>query len=288
MDNKASRTAQGVAIHRATHQILDTPPVFNDPLAMKIIGNAAEADALANPRKNQANNLRAALAVRSRYAEDKLAEAIKKGAQQYVIMGAGLDTFAYRNPYTKSDLHVFEVDHPATQLWKRERLREVNLTIPDNLSFAPVNFKEQTLVKELERANFKNNKPTFFSLLGVIVFLEKGEAMELLEFVASLPVGSGIVFDYGILHTSLTEEQRIIRETTAKQLAKAGEPLITFFDPEELKKSLQDMGFNKIENIDPNEMNNRYFKNRTDGFCVSNNGRRLITASKIPMEYGTT
>src|ERR1700744_833636 len=145
--NQPSRTAQGAAMHRAAHQILDRPPVFEDPLALKIIGPEAEAE-LRNgndPRTDRrAAGLRAFIAARSRFSEDTLAEGVAKGVRQYVLLGAGLDTFAYRAARNYPGLAVFEVDHPATQGWKRERLAQAGLTLPDALTFAPVNFETAT------------------------------------------------------------------------------------------------------------------------------------------------
>jgi methyltransferase (TIGR00027 family) len=111
------------------------------------------------------------LAARSRYAEDELHTAIKRGIQQYVVLGAGLDTFAYRNPYPQDVLHVFEVDHPATQIWKRTRLEEAGITIPRTLTFTPVDFEIQTLEDGLRRAGFDTSKAAFFSWLGVTMYL---------------------------------------------------------------------------------------------------------------------
>src|ERR1700761_2639959 len=129
--NTPSRTAQGAAMHRAAHQLIDKPTVFTDPLALRIIGAEAATELRAGRDAHaltQAQGLRLFIAVRSRFTEDCLAEAIARGVHQYVLLGAGLDTFAYRAP--RDGLRVFEVDHPATQGWKRERLKEISVTAP--------------------------------------------------------------------------------------------------------------------------------------------------------------
>src|ERR1700733_996414 len=164
---KFSRTAQRVAIRRAAHQLLDEPKVLDDPLALRIIGSEAAAELRSNPKEHHAFSraFRAFMAARSRFAEDELAGAVARGVRQYVVLGAGLDTFAYRNPH--AGLRVFEVDHPATQEWKRERLRAANISVPSSLTFVPIDFERKTLDVGLEQRGFDANAPAFFSWLGV-------------------------------------------------------------------------------------------------------------------------
>ena len=151
-EGKPSRTAQATANLRAAHQLLDQPRIFDDPLALRIIGVQAEAAVRANLGRSPIATFRPFVAVRSRYAEDELARAVQRGVRQYVVLGAGLDTFAYRNPYPVSRLRVFEVDHPATQVWKRARLQEAGIAIPESLTFAAIDFETQTLSDGLQRA----------------------------------------------------------------------------------------------------------------------------------------
>src|SRR5580700_6523867 len=151
-EGKFSRTAQRVAIRRAAHQLLDEPKVLDDPLALRIIGTEAAAALRSDPKEDHvfARAFRAFMAARSRYAEDELARAVEVGVTQYVILGAGLDTFAYRNPHP--GLRVFEIDHPATQTWKREQLQSAGIAVPVGLTFVPVDFEGQTLADGLGRA----------------------------------------------------------------------------------------------------------------------------------------
>jgi methyltransferase (TIGR00027 family) len=271
-----SATAQGAAMHRAAHQLLDVPKILDDPLALRIIGANAESALRSNPGRFQKSRfLRAFIVLRSRYAEDELARAIQTGVRQYVILGAGLDTFAYRNPYPGSRLRVFEVDHPATQSWKRARLHEAEIAIPDSLTFAAIDFEQQTLADGLSRAGFRADEAAFFSLLGVVMYLMKTAVMETFKFVASLPAGSGIVFDYGILPSALSESQRSSREARASRVAAIGEPWITYFDSSSLASELQGMGFKHVEDFGAEEANNRYFKDRTDSLRISSSGRLM-------------
>src|SRR5271169_5540690 len=153
-DGKFSRTAQRVAIRRAAHQLLDRPRVLDDPLALRIIGSEAAEELRSNPKEHHAFSraFRAFMAARSRYAEDELARAVAHGVRQYVVLGAGLDTFAYRNPHP--GLRVFEVDHPATQAWKREQLLAAGIAIPFSLTFVPIDFERQTLADGLVQCGF--------------------------------------------------------------------------------------------------------------------------------------
>ncbi len=271
-ENQPSATAQRVALRRAAHQLLDDPKVFEDPVALRIIGRQSASVLQADPRQFDATPLspylRAFVAARSRYAEDELAHGLRGGVGQYVILGAGLETFAYRNPYPEGVLHVFEVDHPTTQIWKRERLEEIGIALPGDLTFAPVDLETQTLGEGLRGAGYDPGKSTFFSWLGVTEYLTTEAVMATLRFIASAPVGSGVVFDYMISPSLLTPAQRSRFDALAQRVASAGEPWQAFFDPELLTRDLRAMGFAYVEDKGPEEINARYFKNRKDGLRV--------------------
>jgi methyltransferase (TIGR00027 family) len=271
-ESRPSKTAQRVAMRRAAHQLLDDPKVFDDPVALRIIGNEGAAVLQADPRQCEATPLspylRAFVAARSRYAEDELALGIRRGVRQYVILGAGLDTFAYRNPHPEGVLHVFEVDHPATQTWKRARLEEIGMTLPGDLTFVPVDFETQTLVEELRGAGYDPSIGTFFSWLGVTEYLTTEAVLGTLRFIVSAPVGSGVVFDYMISPSLLTPAHRSVFDALARLVASAGEPWQAFFDPGLLTRDLRAMGFKYIEDKGPEEINATYFKNRKDGLRV--------------------
>src|SRR5277367_4030694 len=159
-----SRTALRVALRRAAHQLYDAPPlVLDDPIAVPILGTTYAKELRRTPTRPDrpfSVGLRAFLVARSRYAEDMLSHAVERGVTQYVLLGAGLDTFAHRNPYP--ELRVFEVDHPATQQWKRELLETTGLSVPANLTYVPVDFERQTLPEQLQAAGFNSRIPTFF------------------------------------------------------------------------------------------------------------------------------
>lgn len=280
-ENQPSATAQRVAMQRAAHQLIDNPKVFDDPIALRIIGSEGGLALKADPNQSQAmpfsTYVRALVAARSRYTEDELALAVQRGVCQYVILGAGLDTFAYRNPFPEGTLRVFEVDHPATQGWKRMRLKEAGITLPRDLTFAPVDFESQTIADGLLEAGYDPGKRTFFSWLGVTFYLTIEAVMTTLRFVATTPVGSGVVFDYAISPSLQTEDERVIFDAVAELAASFGEPFQAFFDPESLTRDLRSIGFRDVKDVGHEEINEKYFKNRTDNFRVGSLAR-LISA----------
>jgi methyltransferase (TIGR00027 family) len=274
-----SKTAFGVACHRAAHQTLDDPKIFEDPIALKIIGEeTASRLALPPEQGGRASHpgLRAHMVTRSRFAEDTLAKSYEKGTRQYVLLGAGLDTFAYRNPY--SDLRVFEVDHPATQAWKRELLERAAIKIPANVAFVPVNFEHDSLEAEMKRAGFDLHAQTFFAWLGVVPYLTESAFLETVGFIARMPQGSGVVFDYGLSRDKLSPMEEMMSDRLAARVAHAGEAFKLFFDPVELEAILMRTGFSHIEDLGREELNARYFANRTDGFQLMGRGR-IVNAS---------
>ncbi len=271
-ENQPSITAQRVALRRASHQLLDDPRVFEDPVALRIIGRDSAAALQADPSQFEgtplSSYLRAFMAARSRLAEDELAYGVQHGVRQYVILGAGLDTFAYRNPYPQGVLRVFEVDHPATQTWKKERLEEIGITLPSDLTFAPIDFEAQTLAEGLHCAGYDPDQGTFFSWLGVTPYLTTEAVMATLRFIASAPAESGVVFDYAISPSLLSPAQRLVFEALAQRVASAGEPWQAFFDPGLLTGDLRALGFGTVEDQGPEEINAQYFKDRLDGLRV--------------------
>ncbi len=278
---RPSKTAYMVALRRAAHQILDNPKVFDDPFALLIVGPGAEQRIRSEPRfLNRFGKLvRASMAARSRYAEDQLALSIERGTRQYVILGAGLDTFAYRNPHPESDLRVFEVDYPATQEWKRQRLAAAGIAIPASVTFAPVNFEHQSLADGLRQAGFDAAKPAFFSWLGVTMYLERETVMSTFRFIASCGQGSGVTFDYIVLPETLNWVGQLVLRAMERRVARAGEPFRTYFAPQDLRAELSHMGFRTIEDLGGDELNERYFKNRTDGLRVPGVLGRFMTAT---------
>jgi methyltransferase (TIGR00027 family) len=264
-EGRPSQTAQATANLRAAHQLVDQPRIFDDPLALRIIGAQAEAIVRARAGRGTLAAFRPFVAVRSRYAEDELARAVQRGVRRYVVLGAGLDTFAYRSPYPGSRLRVFEVDHPATQVWKRERLQEAGIAIPASLTFAAIDFEKQTLADSLRQAGFTASEPAFVSMLGVVIYLTADAVRSTLKLVASLPRGTEIVFDYAVPPSVLAESDRALHDQTARGVAARGEPWLTYYEPAALDRELRGIGFTRIEDLGPEALHKRYFEGRTDG-----------------------
>jgi methyltransferase (TIGR00027 family) len=268
---RPSVTAQRAALQRAAHQLLEAPRIFEDPLALAVIGAKAEAALRADPRLFQTRHRRrqrANIAARSRYAEDELAKAARGGIRQYVILGAGLDTFAYRRPAEdEAGLRVFEVDHPATQAWKRRHFAGRGLAPTRALTHVPIDFERQRLEDALGAAGLDLTEPAFFSWLGVTIYLTREAVFETLRSIAAMARGSAIVFTYAQSPDTLDREQREAFDLVAERVAALGEPWRTFFDPAALAEGLHDLGFVSVEDLGPAEIHARYFADRPDGFA---------------------
>jgi methyltransferase (TIGR00027 family) len=259
-------SAKMVAIQRAVHSLLDSPLVLDDPLALRILGAAdaavVQAD-LSNYQDPLSKGLRTSLVVRSRLAEDEWASAFARGIRQCVVLGAGLDTFAYRCQHTEG--RFYEVDLPSTQMWKQQCLHEAGIAVPDSLTYVPIDFESSTLSQGLEKAGFDVGQPAFFIWLGVTMYLQEQAVLDTLRFIASCAKGSGVVFDYVVPASSLPLMLRSSIEMMAKYLADRGEPWKCYFEPAELEAKLSALGFGLIHNFTPAELNQRYLTDRQDG-----------------------
>ncbi|MES2306656.1 MAG: class I SAM-dependent methyltransferase [Gemmatimonadota bacterium] len=269
-------TAAHVAMRRAAHQLIDTPLVLEDPLALRIIGpdlrTRLEGSLETYERKISVRHRRAFLVSRARFADEHLAAALARGVRQFVVLGAGLDTAVYRVAPQEPPLALFEVDHPATQQWKRERLDAAQISLPAGLTFAPIDFTEQTLAEGLTAAGFDFSRPTFVSWLGVTMYLTEAVALETLRVLATLPAGSEVVFDYVEPRWSWNPFFWIMRRRQLARLAKMGEPWLSAFKPDALAVKLRSMGFSKIEDLGGKALNSRFFANRSDGLKVGSHG----------------
>jgi methyltransferase (TIGR00027 family) len=278
IEAKPSRTATRVAMRRAAHQLLDRPLVFEDPLAERILGAWAK-ERLREDIKNETPysvQMRAWLAARSRLAEDMLAEAVADGTRQYVVLGAGMDTFGYRNPW--GELRVFEVDFPATQAWKQELLASNSIIVPESVTFAPVDFERESLAEGLARVGFKRDEPAFFSWLGVTMYLAQETTLGTLRWVRESCARNGICFDYMAPRESLGFRARIAFDRLASRVAAAGEPFVGFFAPQELATELREMGYARIDDWDAARLNARYFADRADGLHVAGSLGNIMCA----------
>jgi methyltransferase (TIGR00027 family) len=252
-----SQTALGAARLRAAHQVLDGASILADPLAVRILGSqeASIDHAQAHP---MGPRLRWFIAARSRIAEEALTVAASKGATQLVVLGAGLDTLAYRTPLA-SRLRIFEVDHPATQAWKRELLTEAAIAVPASLAYVAVDFERETLAQALDAAGFDRGQRSFFSWLGVVPYLTEPAVFATLATIARLPGGAEVVFDYVNPAASVAPAGRAAHQALAERVASVGESLQSFFDTERLCADLRGIGFGAVDDIDPARLAARFF-----------------------------
>lgn len=252
-----SQTAIGVAWLRAAHQCLDAPRILDDPVILQLFGDAADR-IRRDPERFQtpgARALRAHVVLRSRYAEDSLHAAVLRGVAQYVILGAGLDTFAYRQPGWAHELRIFEVDQPASQAEKREALAAARIALPANLTLVPVDFERESLAEGLRLGGGDLTEPVFVAWLGVTMYLTRGVVEDVLRFIASLPRGSEVVFTFA---QPRAEASRDGTPSLADRAAAVGEPWLSYFTPAELEALLRDVGFSTVELLTPAEARSRY------------------------------
>lgn len=274
--NDPSRTALMVARQRAAHQVLDRGSILHDPFALKLL-REDERDVLQFANQHPSAGIgRLFTAARSRIAEDALSAAIESGVRQVVILGAGLDTFAFRNPHAALELRIYEVDHPATQAWKRERLDEAQIAIPPWLSFVPVDFERDSLGEKLMVAGFQQNSPAFFSWLGVVPYLTQDAIGRTLAYIASIP-NSELVFDYMEPPEAFSEELRQLEKARAEQLEKLGERSASRFEPAAMAALLRSHGFRAIEDITFQQIASR-FGHAVQGLAHGQAGLHIVHA----------
>jgi methyltransferase (TIGR00027 family) len=268
------------AMVRAAHLLWDDPPkIFEDTLALRLSG--CETESALKVRLDQFDaeiarstsldfarisrrSLTAMVVMRSRYVEDELDEAVAKGVRQYVILGAGLDSFAYRRSELAEVLRVFEVDHPATQAWKRTRLRAAGIKSPPNLSAVPVDFEKESLIDNLQRNGYRKDAPGFFSWLGVTMYLTPEAIFATLRAIAGLARGTEIIFEYNAANELLDEETQKILAAVMAATAARGEPMRSFFEPPRLAQQVRELGFAGVSDFGPEEALGCYFPGRSD------------------------
>jgi len=245
-DGQPSSTARGAAAYRAIHQTHEGAVIFRDPFAVRILDAETRATLDEMAADSSRRGMRLVVVSRSRFSEEALAASVARGTRQVVVLGAGLDTFSLRNPWP--DVRVFEVDFPATQAWKRERLNEARLAIPDTLAFAPVDFERESLADGLARVGFRNDRPAFFQWLGVTPYLTRDAISSTLDYIVGVP-GSAVVFEYTEPFENYSPERRASLMAVAANAAARGEPWLSFFDPPEIAAILRAKGFSEIEDV---------------------------------------
>jgi methyltransferase (TIGR00027 family) len=258
-DHKASFTSLGAAYLRAAHQVFEAQPLLlDDPVALPLLGPEALKliqDTADNYRTPEMLALRSHIVLRSRFTEDRLAAAVSRGITQYVILGAGFDTFAFRQPSWAKNMKIIEVDHAGTQSMKRSYIVAAGLAIQENIVFADIDFEHESLRDGLLKHNISMDEPTFFSWLGVMMYLKEETIDAVLRSVAMFPAGSEIVL-------SFRPPPGDSSLPLAQSVASLGEPWLSYFKPDALETKLHRAGFSKVEFLSPAEAEVRYFRQR--------------------------
>jgi len=278
-----SPSALRVAAARALHRLLDAPLVLDDAHALPMLGPQAAASLLADPLAHNdvaARSLRAGIVARTRHAEDRLLRAVASGTRQYALLGAGLDTWAWRAHHTLPAVHAFELDQPAMQAWKRQVCADNGWTAPAHLHWASCDLTRDDPIAVLRRAGARLEQPLSVSLLGVLVYLDEACVSRILDALGGLAPGSTLVLDYRLDDALLPPMERFMMQAVAQGMAAGGEPWLSSCSPQRLQQLLARAGFEVEEDIDASDLNRRYFHQRRDGLQIAGGGFRHASAIK--------
>jgi methyltransferase (TIGR00027 family) len=298
-------SALAAGLFRAVHTRCDTPPLLDDQLGEHFLLDAergvvlerllrmlspeerADIEAVLDPARAldlavRANPAYGTIVVRSRYAEDRLMEALAAGVSQYVLIGAGMDTLGFRRPDLLDSLAIIELDHPATQAMKRDRLARAGLQPPPNLRFIPADLEEDSVAAALVRGGYDPGAPAFFACLGVTPYLSHAANRSILGATGAAVVGSRLVFDYLDLGAFGAEAPEATQRMAAER-ASSDEPWRSGFDPATLAGELAMAGLALVEDLDSGALGERYLQNRSDGLAVNPNCHlaMAVTASGL-------
>jgi methyltransferase (TIGR00027 family) len=275
--NQRSKTAEWVAANRAAHLLYDRPAVFEDKLAIELISRPWRWIVRTPPLYRLAlryimgmANARGRFLIRARYTEEKLGDAVRAGIDQYVILGAGLDSFAWRRTDLAGRLTIFEIDHPQSQAAKRHRLKGRGIAVPDNLVFIPVDFGRDTVAAALAQSRYDPGRRAFFSMLGTTQYISRDALAATLRSIASVAApGSELVLSY-IQPRHLVDPAHLRdHDRGICASARQGEPFVSFYDPAAFPQEICALGYELLENFLPDDQARRYLAGRTDGLRPS-------------------
>ncbi len=273
-EGRASTTAMGTALMRATHTRLDRPVLIDDPWGERLVPEHERAEMLERAGVDDLDPILRAhpsygtVILRAHYAERQLQRAVADGVGQYVIIGAGLDSFALRALPFASALEIFEIDHPSTQTLKRERLAACGASLPANLHLIAADLSETSLADALASAPFDSEQRAFLSWLGVTTYLSREANMATFAAIAACTApGSEVVFSYAEQHVLDGDDELLVR--AREHVASVGEPWVSGFDPELLGELLHGVGLELVEDLGQAELNARFCAERSDGLSAS-------------------
>jgi methyltransferase (TIGR00027 family) len=270
-----------VALWRAIHVQSDPPPhVLEDEIGLQLAAPDADWRSRGDMHPQGTSLFRASIVARARFIEDLVVERSACGVDQYVILGAGLDTFAQRRPEVASRMTVFEIDPPGPQAWKRQRLIDLGFGIPAWLRLVPVDFEAGDFWRQrLVDAGFDASRPTIVSSTGVSMYLTREANVATLREVAALAPGSTFAMTFLVPVELAAPEVRAGLEMAAKGARASGTPFISFFTPAEMLALARDAGFRDVQHVPASTLTERYFAGRTDGLRPPASGEELLVAT---------
>ncbi|GLU33266.1 class I SAM-dependent methyltransferase [Trinickia caryophylli] len=274
-------TAVRVALWRALHLLVDAPPfVFEDNVGLQLVAPDGGWRDRPDMHPEGTRGYRASIVGRARFVEDLVAAAADAGIGQYVVLGAGLDTFAQRKPSLAARLRIYEVDQPATQAWKRRRLAELGLSVPQALRFVPVDFEAgQSWLAELAAAGFDASQPAVVASTGVSMYLTKEAIADMLRHAATLAPGSTFAMTFLLPLELIPDDERAGHAAVYERARSAGTPFVSFFSPEEMLALSREAGFAKAEHVSTADLTHRYFAGRADGLRPSSGEAFLVATT---------
>lgn len=273
-------TAVRVALWRALHVQIDPEPhILNDEIGLKLVGEK-EWRNRQDMNPDFSKSMRASIVGRARFIEDLVEEQTKLGVSQYVILGAGLDTFAQRRPEIASHMHIFEVDQPGPQAWKRNRLSETGFDIPEWLHFVPVDFEAgESWWEQLIGCGFDPKKPAIVVSTGVSMYLTKEANQATFRQIATLAPGSTFAMTFMLALDLLAEKERSIMEFVMEKAKGSGTPFLSLFSPDEILALAKEAGFRNSQYVSGDDLYQRYFAKRSDGLMAGNAEAFLVATT---------
>jgi methyltransferase (TIGR00027 family) len=275
-DNTAIRVALWRALHVQTDPL---PHIIEDEIGFKLITPDSDWRNRPDMSPEFTKRLRASIVARARFIEDLVAEEARHGIRQYVILGAGLDSFAQRRPEIASQLQVYEIDQPGTQAWKQQRLIELGYDIPTWLHFVSVNFETSSWWEQLLKAGFDTSKPAVVACTGVSLYLTKDANLATLRQMATLAPDSKLAMTFYLPLERMDAEDRPLQEIAEKGARAAGTPFISFFTPEDMLALALEAGFKDVEVVSSDDIAQRYFTGRADNFSPASGEEFLVATT---------
>lgn len=274
-------TAVRVALWRAMHVQVDSAPyVFEDEIGLKLVHPDEDWRQRGDMHPQGTRGYRASIVGRARFIEDVLEEKIQQGINQYVILGAGLDTFAQRRQEVATKLRVFEIDEPQTQAWKRQRLMELGFGVPDYLNLVPVDFESgESWLDRLKASGFKMDRPALVTSAGVSMYLTRETNMATLRKISSLAPGSTLVMTFMLPPDLVEPEDRLPYKMVMERTAAAGTPFLSLFQPAEVLEMAKEAGFREVKHVSRADIIGRYFAGRVDGLKPSSGEEYLVATT---------